>query len=72
MADLGHAGQCAMAACRYHPDRKNHGSICTGEQVAGYTNLRTGKFEEAMLVRDDRELREFMERYGISEIHREY
>ncbi|MCX4271435.1 MAG: aspartate dehydrogenase [Acetatifactor sp.] len=59
------------------PPPKNHRpilrcSICTGEQVAGYTNLRTGKFEEAMLVRDDRELREFMERYGISEIHRKY
>ncbi len=47
-------------------------SICTGEQVAGFKDLRTGKFEEVMLVRDDRELREFMERYGLSEVPKEY
>lgn len=47
-------------------------SICTGEQVAGFKDLRTGKFEEVMLVRDDRELREFMERYGVSEVAKEY
>ncbi len=47
-------------------------SICTGEQVAGFKDLRTGKFEEVMLVRDERELREFMERYGLSEVPKEY
>ena len=26
-------------------------SICTGEQVAGFLNLSTGKFEEVMLIR---------------------
>lgn len=47
-------------------------SICTGEKVAGFKNIQTGKFEEVTLIRDDRELREFMERYGISEVTREY
>ena len=47
-------------------------SICTGEQVAGFKNLKTGKFEEVMLVKNDKDLTEFMNRCGISEISREY
>lgn len=47
-------------------------SICTGEQVAGFKNLNTGKFEEVTLIRNEKELTEFMERCGISEISREY
>ena len=31
-------------------------SICTGEQVAGFKDLTSGKFEELMLLRDDRDL----------------
>ncbi len=30
-------------------------SICTGEQVAGFKNIHTGKFEEIMLIRDERD-----------------
>lgn len=47
-------------------------SICTGEQVAGFKNLHTGKFEEVMLVKNDSDLAEFMSRCGIHEISREY
>ncbi len=47
-------------------------SICNGEQVAGFKNLQTGKFEEIMLVRGEADLREFMERYGVEEISKEY
>lgn len=47
-------------------------SICNGEQVAGFKNLRTGRFEEVMLVRNEADLREFMDRYGVSEVTREY
>lgn len=47
-------------------------SICNGEQVAGFKNLQTGKFEEIMLVRGEADLREFMERYGVSEVPKEY
>lgn len=47
-------------------------SICTGEQVAGFKDIHTGKFEEVMLVRNDRELEEFKKRYGIQEVTREY
>ena len=47
-------------------------SICNGEQVAGFKNLQTGKFEEIMLVRNEADLKTFKERYGISEISKEY
>ena len=47
-------------------------SICTGEQVAGFKDIRTGKFEEVTLIRDERELREFMETYGIEKVTKEY
>lgn len=49
-------------------------SICTGEQVAGFRNIQTGKFSEVMLIRDGGDLEEFLETYDISEadIGREY
>lgn len=47
-------------------------SICTGEQVAGFKNLATGKFEEVTLIRNEQELAAFKERYGISELSKEY
>lgn len=47
-------------------------SICTGERVAGFKDIHTGKFEEIMFIQDDAQLREFMAMYGISEIAKEY
>lgn len=47
-------------------------SICNGEQVAGFKNLHTGKFEEIALICSQKELHEFMETYGISKIEKEY
>ena len=47
-------------------------SICTGEQVAGFKNLATGKFEEVMLIRNQKELDSFMEMYEIDTITKEY
>lgn len=41
-------------------------SICNGEQVAGFKNINTGKFEEVMLIRNDKDLEKFMTMYGIS------
>ncbi len=53
-------------------DRENQkpvirASICTGEQVAGFQDIHTGKFHEVQLIRNDRDLEEFLERYGIDE-----
>lgn len=42
--------------------RKN---LANGEKVAGFMNKATGKFEEKMLIRDEKDLKEFMRRYGI-------
>lgn len=49
-------------------------SICTGEQVAGFRDLQTGKFHEVMLIRTGSDLQEFRETYGIApdEITTEY
>ena len=49
-------------------------SICTGEQVAGFKDIVSGKFEELMLIRDGKDLAEFLSRYQIeeSEIKREW
>jgi len=40
-------------------------SICTGEQVAGFRRKNDGSFEEVMLIRDESDLRQFKELYGI-------
>lgn len=58
-------------------DRENlrpviRSSICTGERVAGFKDIRTGKFKDIMLIRNDRDLKSFMDAYGISDIDKEY
>ncbi len=47
-------------------------SICNGEQVAGFKDVHTGSFQEVMLIRNDRELQEFMEMYDIDSVKKEY
>lgn len=42
-------------------------SICTGEQVAGFQNLKNGKFEEVMVLRSTEDRQEFLEKHGIRE-----
>ncbi|GAA6407373.1 hypothetical protein K040078D81_14900 [Blautia hominis] len=39
-------------------------SICTGEQVAGFKDLKIGKFQDMYLIKSQAELRDFMEQYG--------
>lgn len=41
-------------------------SICTGEQVAGFKDIRTGKFTEVMAIRGSGDMEEFTARYDIS------
>ncbi len=47
-------------------------SICTGEKVAGFRDIHTGKFEEIMLIADEKELEAFKKMYGIDVITKEY
>ena len=42
-------------------------SICTGEQVAGFKDAASGKFEELILIRDGKDLSEFLRRYQVEE-----
>ncbi len=60
-------------------DRENEfpvirASICSGEQVAGFKNIHTGKFSEVMVIRDRKDLNLFRETYNITteEIRKEY
>lgn len=47
-------------------------SICTGEQVAGFKDIHSGKFEDVMLIRNQKDLDAFMKSYGLTEIEKEY
>ncbi len=48
-------------------------SICTGEQVAGFKDIHTGKIEEVMLIKSPVDLERFKTIYGIEEeIAKEY
>lgn len=49
-------------------------SICNGEQVAGFKNIHTGKFSEIMLIRNEKDMEEFLEKYDIKkeEVTKEY
>lgn len=47
-------------------------SICNGEQVAGFQNIHTKEFREECLIRGQEELESFKQKYGITEIPKEY
>lgn len=48
-------------------------SICNGEQVAGFKDIRTGKFEEIMLIHSEKDLELFKKQYSIdTDIVKEY
>ena len=48
-------------------------SICNGEQVAGFKDIHTGKFEEVMLISRAEDIETFKTMYGIEgEITKEY
>ena len=47
-------------------------SICTGEQAAGFKELATGRFEEVMLIRSQRDLDRFLKDYGLDAVEKEY
>ena len=47
-------------------------SICNGEKVAGIKDLKSGHFEEVMLIRTDYDLEQFRAMVGTEDILREY
>lgn len=76
MFGFGKTGkQRKMPAVTYDPAQQKaviRCSICTGEQVAGFQDVRSGKFEEVMLIRDQADLRHFKEQYGVEDITKIY
>lgn len=40
-------------------------SICTGEMTGGFIERGTGKFQDYLLLKGDRELRDFCESVGV-------
>lgn len=45
-----------------------HKSICTGETTAGFRSLHGGGYHEAMLIRSERDLKRFMDEYGVDDV----
>lgn len=42
-------------------------SICSGEQVAGFLDKKTGEITEISLIQSDKDLERFKQTYGIEE-----
>lgn len=76
MFGIGKAGKRNIAmAVKYDPAKQKavlKCSICTGEQVAGFQDIHSGKFEEVMLVRGESDLQYFKQQYGVEEITKIY
>lgn len=47
-------------------------SICTGEQAAGFQDIRSGRFEEVMLIKSDKDLDTFKRMYDLQDVPKEY
>lgn len=47
-------------------------SVCTGEKVAGFKDIRSGRFTDVALIRSERDLEAFKQTYGITEVKTEY
>ena len=47
-------------------------SICNGEQVAGFKDIKTGKFTEVMLISNDKDLENFKTQYNLQAVSKEY
>ena len=59
----------------YDPDKERPvimASICTGEQAAGFKDKKTGVFHEVMLIRSEKDLKEFKDAYGVDTVDKEY
>ena len=76
MFGIGKAGKRNTVATVKYDQTKQKAvlkcSICTGEQVAGFQDIHSGKFEEVMLIRGEADLQHFKRQYGIEEITKIY
>lgn len=68
-------GRKGAPARTYDPEKEKpviRASICTGERVAGFRDRRSGTFHDVMLIRNQKDLDEFLRMYGLEEIDTEY
>lgn len=76
MFRIGKSGKRnTVVAVKYDPTKQKavlKCSICNGEQVAGFQDIHSGKFEEVMLVRSEADLQYFKQQYGVKEISKIY
>lgn len=76
MFGIGKAGrQKSRSAVTFDPKQQKavmRCSICTGEQVAGFQDIHTGKFEEVMLIRGEADLQSFKRQYGVEDVTKIY
>ncbi len=59
----------------YDPEKERpviRASICTGEQVAGFKDRKTGHFTEVLLIRYSSDIDLFKKTYGIDHVEKEY
>lgn len=68
----GKEGQIMFGKKKREPifDRQNQkpvirSSICTGEQVAGFKDVNTGKFTEIMVIHGEKDMSEFLKKYNL-------
>lgn len=47
-------------------------SVCTGEKVAGFKDIRSGRFTDVALIRSEADLNAFKAAYCIDEVKTEY
>lgn len=62
-------------AVPYNPERQRaivKCSICTGEQVAGFQDIQTGHFTEVTVIRNQQELEDFKNLYGLDSVRKVY
>jgi len=60
---------------KYDPEREVpviRSSICTGEQVAGFKDKKTGVFHEVILIQGEQDIEAFKNAFGLKEIKKEY
>ena len=43
-------------------------SVCTGEQVAGFRDKKTGHFREVLLIKTTKDLEKFKKDYGVDNV----
>ncbi|WP_244833030.1 aspartate dehydrogenase [Clostridium sp. BJN0001] len=47
-------------------------SVCTGEKTAGFMEIKTGKFIDICLIKNDKDLQKFKSDYKVDNVEKIY